>query len=42
MSIGGFRLVLLRENTEIMPFKCSDEDLNDFLFSDAKDNSFCF
>ncbi|MCD8297038.1 MAG: GNAT family N-acetyltransferase [Prevotella sp.] len=36
MSIGEFRLVLLREDTEIMPFKCSDEDLNDFLFSDAK------
>ncbi len=36
MDISGFRIVLLRADTEIMPFRCSDEDLNDFLFSDAK------
>ena len=31
-----WKIVHLDENTEIKPFESADEELNDFLFNDAK------
>lgn len=36
MDLSNFRQVQLSLDTVIKPFKCSDADLNDFLFDDAK------
>lgn len=36
MDLSKFRQVQLSLDTVIKPFKCSDDDLNDFLFDDAK------
>lgn len=32
-----FKLIRLEPDTEILPFDCADDDLNGFLFDDAKD-----
>lgn len=36
MSISELKLIRLEQNTEIKSFNSTDVDLNDFLFSDAK------
>jgi hypothetical protein len=36
MDLSGYVLFKLTESTNIKPFDCGDEDLNDFLFSKAK------
>lgn len=36
MALEHYNPVRLSENSVIRPFKCSDEDLNGFLFDDAK------
>ncbi len=36
LSIDNKTLVRLSDEYSILPFNCGDEDLNDFLFSDAK------
>lgn len=36
MIFGGYDLKKLVAETEILPFRCTDEDLNDFLLTDAK------
>ena len=37
MKISDFNHIMLSAETIIKPFKCIDEDLNGFLFEDAKD-----
>lgn len=36
MNLTDLKLVRLEENITFKAFSCSDEDLNDFLFADAK------
>lgn len=36
MDITKLRQFQLSSDTDIKPFKCADNDLNDFLFDDAK------
>lgn len=36
MTLKDFKFYKLEQNTDIKPFKCSDEDLNGFLVEDAK------
>ena len=36
MDISSFDLFPLNEKTEILPFCCKDDELNNFLFEDAK------
>ena len=36
MDISSFDLFPLNEKTEILPFCCKDDELNNFLFDDAK------
>ena len=36
MDISSFNLFPLNETTEILPFCCKDDELNNFLFDDAK------
>lgn len=36
MNFKNFKLTKIASNTVINPFKCSDDDLNGFLFEDAK------
>lgn len=36
-EIKLYPVIRLEQNTEMKPFKCTDEDLNDFLLSEAKD-----
>lgn len=36
MALKDFKFYKLEQDTEIKPFKCSDEDLNGFLLEDAK------
>ena len=36
MNLSSFDFLPLGEDTEILPFDCSDTDLNNFLFDDAK------
>lgn len=35
MKLTDFKFTSLREDTQIKPFKCKDNDLNGFLFEDA-------
>ena len=37
MGIEAMRIVKLTESHVLKPFDCGDQDLNDFLFNDAKD-----
>ena len=36
MSLSSFEFIPLTEELELLPFRCKDEDLNNFLFDDAK------
>lgn len=36
MDLSSFEFAPLREDTEILPFRCKDPDLNSFLLEDAK------
>lgn len=36
MSLSSFEFIPLKEELELLPFRCKDEDLNNFLFDDAK------
>lgn len=36
MSLSSFEFIPLTEGLELLPFNCKDEDLNNFLFDDAK------
>lgn len=36
MSLEGFDFVPLTEDFELLPFHCKDDDLNNFLYEDAK------
>jgi hypothetical protein len=36
LKIGGYPLVRLRHDHELLPFDCEDDDLNDFLVNSAK------
>lgn len=36
MTLNEFKFYKLEQDTDIKPFKCSDEDLNGFLLEDAK------
>ena len=36
MDLSSFEFAPLREDTEILPFRCKDPDLNNFLLEDAK------
>lgn len=36
MTLHDFKFYKLELDTEVKPFRCSDEDLNGFLFDDAK------
>lgn len=38
MDFSKLRQFQLTSDTDIKPFKCSEEDLNNFLFDDAKDS----
>jgi predicted GNAT family N-acyltransferase len=37
MDLSQFTFIQINTDTTILPFDCSDADLNDFLFSDSKD-----
>ena len=36
MELDDFKFSILREETQIPPFRCKDADLNSFLLEDAK------
>ena len=36
MSLSSFEFIPLTEELELLPFRCKDEDLNNFLFDDTK------
>ena len=36
MLLSSFEFIPLTEELELLPFRCRDEDLNNFLFDDAK------
>ena len=36
MSLSSFEFIPLTENLDLLPFECKDDDLNHFLFDDAK------
>lgn len=36
MPISSFEFIPLTETTELLPFECNDDDLNNFLWDDAK------
>lgn len=36
MDKGSLQFIQLKEDTNLLPFDCGDEDLNNFLFEDAK------
>ena len=36
MELDDFKFSILREETQIPPFRCKDADLNSFLLDDAK------
>jgi GNAT superfamily N-acetyltransferase len=36
MNLSDFRIIRLQPDTDILPFDCGDDDLNDFLLNEAK------